>query len=194
MTLHAETSLTDPSCLIVEDDEALRVRLGRAMEARGFSPVLADSVDQAKALIEESPPTYAVVDLRLGDGTGIEVVDFLHAKREDSRAVIVTGYGNLTSAVAAVKAGAIDYLAKPADADDIQNALVADAGKLPDPPRNPMSADEVRWEHIRSVYELYNQNVSETARRLGMHRRTLQRILSKHLRDTEPADSAEENA
>ncbi|GGY46611.1 ActR/PrrA/RegA family redox response regulator transcription factor [Parvularcula lutaonensis] len=169
----------DASCLIVDDDQPFRTRLGRAMEKRGFKPVLAEGVNEAKALIRQNPPSFAVVDLRLDDGDGIDVVNFLHEQRADSRAVILTGYGNITTAVAAVKAGAIDYLAKPADADDVQKALLAREGEFPEPPENPMSADRVRWEHIQRVYELCGHNVSETARRLGMHRRTLQRILAK---------------
>ena len=169
----------DASCLIVDDDQPFRTRLGRAMEKRGFTPHLAESVTEAKTMIRDKAPAFAVVDLRLGDGDGIELVNFLHEVRADSRAVILTGYGNITTAVAAVKAGAIDYLAKPADADDVSQALMAAEGELPEPPDNPMSADRVRWEHIQRVYELCGHNVSETARRLGMHRRTLQRILAK---------------
>ena len=169
----------DVSCLIVDDDQPFRTRLGRAMEKRGFATQLAEGVTEAKALIKQQAPAYAVVDLRLLDGDGIDLVNFLHSQREDSRAVILTGYGNITTAVAAVKAGAIDYLAKPADADDVHKALMANPGQRPEPPENPMSADRVRWEHIQRVYELCGHNVSETARRLGMHRRTLQRILAK---------------
>ena len=169
----------DASCLIVDDDQPFRTRLGRAMEKRGFVPALAEGVAEAKRIIAESPPAFAVVDLRLEDGDGIDIVNILHERRPDARAVVLTGYGNITTAVAAVKAGAIDYLAKPADADDVQKALLAEPGELPEPPENPMSADRVRWEHIQRVYELCNHNVSETARRLGMHRRTLQRILAK---------------
>ncbi|MEM7740994.1 MAG: ActR/PrrA/RegA family redox response regulator transcription factor [Pseudomonadota bacterium] len=169
----------DASCLIVDDDMPFRTRLGRAMEKRGFVPLLAEGAAEAKELIRQKPPTFAVVDLRLEDGDGIDIVNFLHEQRADARAVILTGYGNITTAVAAVKAGAIDYLAKPADADDVFKALLAKEGELPEPPENPMSADRVRWEHIQRVYELCGHNVSETARRLGMHRRTLQRILAK---------------
>ena len=169
----------DASCLIVDDDLPFRTRLGRAMEKRGFVPMLAEGAAEAKELIRQKAPTFAVVDLRLEDGDGIDIVNFLHEQRADARAVILTGYGNITTAVAAVKAGAIDYLAKPADADDVFKALLAREGELPDPPENPMSADRVRWEHIQRVYELCGHNVSETARRLGMHRRTLQRILAK---------------
>jgi two-component system response regulator RegA len=169
----------DVSCLIVDDDQAFRTRLGRAMEKRGFQPTLAEGVSEAKSAIRQAAPAFAVVDLRLEDGDGIDIVNFLHEQRADARAVILTGYGNITTAVAAVKAGAIDYLAKPADADDVEKALLARPGSHPEPPENPMSADRVRWEHIQRVYELCNHNVSETARRLGMHRRTLQRILAK---------------
>src|SRR3569623_3087098 len=106
------------------------------------------------------------------------VLDAIHAARPDARVIMLTGYGNIASAVAAVMAGAVDYLPKPADADDVVRALLArDDG--PAPPENPLSADRVRWEHIQRVYELCGHNVSETARRLNMHRRTLQRILAK---------------
>ncbi len=169
----------DASVLIVDDDEPLRRRLGKAMEKRGFSVALAGGAREAITLANAAPPAFAVVDLRLDDGDGIQVVNAIHAKREDCRVVILTGYGNIATAVAAVKAGAIDYLSKPADADDVEKALLAPAGERPEPPENPMSADRVRWEHIQRVYELCDQNVSETARRLGMHRRTLQRILAK---------------
>lgn len=169
----------DKTLLVVDDDAPFRTRLGRAMEKRGFEVQLAESVSDAKAIIADGAPAFAVVDLRLGDGDGLEVVRMLHARRPESRAVMLTGYGNIATAVAAVKAGAIDYLAKPADADDVVKALLAGAGRKPEPPENPMSADRVRWEHIQRVYELCDHNVSETARRLNMHRRTLQRILAK---------------
>lgn len=165
--------------LIVDDDEPFRVRLGRAMEKRGFQPLLAGGVKDAISIAREAPPDFAVVDLRLEDGDGLEVVNAIHELNESCRVVMLTGYGNIATAVAAVKAGAIDYLSKPADADDVEKALLAKAGERPDPPENPMSADRVRWEHIQRVYELCDHNVSETARRLGMHRRTLQRILAK---------------
>ncbi|MHA7870838.1 MAG: ActR/PrrA/RegA family redox response regulator transcription factor [Hyphococcus sp.] len=169
----------DTTLLIVDDDEPFRNRLGRAMEKRGFQPVLAASVAEAEKLLEGATPAFAVVDLRLEDGDGLHVVNQIHDKRADCRVVMLTGYGNIATAVAAVKAGAIDYLSKPADADDVEKALLARPGERPAPPENPMSADRVRWEHIQRVYELCDHNVSETARRLGMHRRTLQRILAK---------------
>jgi len=170
---------TDATLLIVDDDEPLRNRLGRAMEKRGFQPIMAAGVSDAVSILNDIKPAFAVVDLRLEDGDGLEVVNHIHERREDCRVVMLTGYGNIATAVAAVKAGAIDYLSKPADADDVEKALLAKPGERPAPPENPMSADRVRWEHIQRVYELCDHNVSETARRLGMHRRTLQRILAK---------------
>jgi two-component system response regulator RegA len=169
----------DPSLLIVDDDAAFRNRLARAMEGRGFTVTLAESVAEGVAAANASAPAYAVVDLRLEDGNGLDVVEILRKHREDTKIVILTGYGAIATAVAAVKAGAVDYLSKPADADDIENALRAPEEAKPPPPENPMSADRVRWEHIQRVFELCDRNVSETARRLNMHRRTLQRILAK---------------
>ena len=169
----------DNSLLIVDDDEPFLRRLSRAMEKRGFSPETADSIAAGKAIATARPPAYAVVDLRLTDGNGLDVVKELSKNKKEARIVMLTGYGNLPTAVAAVKAGAIDYIAKPADADDVEAALLASPESKAKPPENPMSADRVKWEHIHRVFELCNRNVSETARRLKMHRRTLQRILSK---------------
>ena len=169
----------DKSLLLVDDDEPFLKRLAKAMDKRGFSVEQARSVAAGRAIATARPPAYAVVDLRLEDGNGLDVVEVLRAKRPDSRVVVLTGYGAIATAVAAVKIGATDYLSKPADASDITNALLADGDNLPPPPENPMSADRVKWEHIHRVFELCNRNVSETARRLKMHRRTLQRILSK---------------
>lgn len=168
----------DRSLLLVDDDAPFVARLARAMEKRGFMPKTAESVAAGRAIAEASPPAYAVVDLRLEDGNGLEVVEALRHRRPDCRIVVLTGYGAIATAVAAVKFGATDYLSKPADANDITNALLS-RGEAPPPPENPMSADRVRWEHIQRVYELCDRNVSETARRLSMHRRTLQRILAK---------------
>ena len=169
----------DKSLLIVDDDAPLRDRLGRAMEKKGFHVVQADSVKKGISVARNSPPAFAVVDLRLDDGSGLEVIREIRKLRNDSKVVMLTGYGNIPTAVAAVKAGAIDYIPKPADADDVENALLALSDSKAAPPENPMSADRVKWEHIHRVFELCNRNVSETARRLKMHRRTLQRILSK---------------
>lgn len=168
----------DPSLLLVDDDAPFVTRLARAMEKRGFVPETAQSVAAGRIIAETRPPAYAVIDLRLEDGNGLTVVEALRARRPDCRIVVLTGYGAIATAVAAVKFGATDYLAKPADANDIVNALLARGGG-PQMPDNPMSADRVRWEHIQRIYELCDRNVSETARRLSMHRRTLQRILAK---------------
>jgi two-component system, response regulator RegA len=169
----------DMSLLVVEDDRAFLQRLARAMEKRGFATETAETVAEAKAKVELSPPAYAVVDMRLEDGNGLDVIELIRARRPEARAVILTGYGNIATAVSAVKLGAIDYLSKPADADDVYAALIQQPDERAEPPENPMSADRVRWEHIQRVYELCERNVSETARRLNMHRRTLQRILAK---------------
>jgi two-component system, response regulator RegA len=165
--------------LIVEDDKSFLTRLARAMEQRGFAVATAETVADGLLQVEKAPPFYAVVDMRLGDGNGLDVISALKKRRPEAHGVVLTGYGNIATAVNAVKLGAIDYLAKPADADDVVNALLAIEGRTAVPPENPMSADRVRWEHIQRVYELCNRNVSETARRLNMHRRTLQRILAK---------------
>ncbi len=169
----------DRTLLIVEDDKPFLTRLARAMEGRGFVVETAESVEEAINRIRIAAPAYAVVDMRLGDGNGLDVVAAIRDRREDSRAVILTGYGNIATAVTAVKLGAIDYLSKPADADDVFAALTRTTNEKVAPPENPMSADRVRWEHIQRVYEMCDRNVSETARRLNMHRRTLQRILAK---------------
>jgi two-component system response regulator RegA len=166
--------------LIVDDDAPFRQRLAVAMERRGFAVSTADSVAAGIEAAEENPPAFAVVDLRLGDGSGLEVVTVLREVRADARIIVLTGYGNIATAVAAVKSGAVDYLPKPADADAIEAALLAVQDKLPPPPEQPMTADRVRWEHIQRVFEQCDRNVSETARRLRMHRRTLQRILNKY--------------
>jgi two-component system response regulator RegA len=169
----------DRTLLLVDDDDPFLRRLAKAMEKRGFEVEMAGSVAAGSAIATARPPAYAVVDLRLEDGNGLDIVEVLREKRPDCRVVVLTGYGAIATAVAAVKIGATDYLSKPADATDITNALLAKTDDLPPPPENPMSADRVRWEHIQRVYELCDRNVSETARRLNMHRRTLQRILAK---------------
>jgi two-component system response regulator RegA len=168
------------SLLIVDDDAPFRTRLARAMERRGFDVVAVESVALGVEVAHESAPAFAVIDLRLGDGSGLDIVAALRDARPDARIVMLTGYGNIATAVAAVKAGAVDYLPKPADADAVEAALLANGNTLPPPPESPMSADRVRWEHIQRVFEQCDRNVSETARRLKMHRRTLQRILNKH--------------
>ena len=174
------TDFPDKSLLILDDDDPLRGRLSRAMEKKGFIVKEAKTVSEGLQIVKSStPPSFALVDLRLEDGSRLDVVKELSKNKKDCRIVMLTGYGNLPTAVAAVKAGAIDYMAKPVDADDIEAALLAAPESKAKPPENPMSADRVKWEHIHRVFELCNRNVSETARRLKMHRRTLQRILSK---------------
>jgi len=170
---------TDASLMILDDDGPFRTRLARALEQRGFKVDALETIAEAKSKIRSAPPAFAVLDMRLEDGNGMDVIDLLRERRPDSKMVMLTGYGNLATAVSAIKRGAVDYLAKPADADDVCKALLAERDAAPEPPENPMSADRVRWEHIQRVYELCGKNVSETARRLSMHRRTLQRILAK---------------
>jgi two-component system, response regulator RegA len=170
---------TPQTLLLVDDDKPFLTRLGKAMETRGFIVRMADTVAEGIAEVKKEAPFYAVVDLRLTDGNGLDVIEALHAARPEARVVVLTGYGNIATAVTAVKMGAIDYLAKPADADAVYGALTGDKEHRNALPDNPMSADRVRWEHIQRVFELCNRNVSETARRLNMHRRTLQRILAK---------------
>jgi two-component system, response regulator RegA len=170
----------DRRLLIVDDDEPFRKRLARAMEKRGFEVTTVATVAEGVNLARDDPPPYAVFDLRLTDGSGLDIVGELREARPDARIIVLTGYGNIATAVAAVKAGAIDYLPKPSDADAVAAALLDHEDALPPPPENPMSADRVKWEHIQRVFEQCGRNVSETARRLRMHRRTLQRILNKH--------------
>lgn len=167
------------SLLIVDDDRPFLTRLARAMEARGFTVTVAEGVKEGIRLANEVRPAFAVVDLRLADGSGLDIIEHLKIYHPTSRFIILTGYGNIATAVTAVKLGAVDYLAKPSDADEVCAALMRQPDDKAAPPDNPMSADRVRWEHIQRVYELCDRNVSETARRLNMHRRTLQRILAK---------------
>jgi two-component system response regulator RegA len=169
----------DRSLLIVEDDKSFLQRLARAMESRGFTVTTAESVADGLHQVEKVNPAFAVVDMRLADGNGLDVISALKKRRPEARGIVLTGYGNIATAVTAVKLGAVDYMSKPADADDVASALLAIEGRKAEPPENPMSADRVRWEHIQRIYELCGRNVSETARRLNMHRRTLQRILAK---------------
>ena len=178
-TLQNLSDYENKSLLICDDDNPFRERLARAMEKKGFEVLQAESVQKGKDMVKVKKPGFAVVDLRLNDGNGLEVVKEIQSSNSLSRIIMLTGYGNIPTAVAAIKQGAIDYLAKPADADDVEKALLADPNRKADPPDNPMSADRVKWEHIHRVFELCNRNVSETARRLKMHRRTLQRILYK---------------
>jgi len=174
-----ENISAERSVLIVEDDHSFLQRLAKALEQRGFTVTTAESVADGLLQVEKVAPAFAVVDMRLGDGNGLDVISALKRRRPDARGIILTGYGNIATAVNAVKLGAVDYLAKPVDADDVVAALLAQDNARIEPPENPMSADRVRWEHIQRIYEMCGRNVSETARRLNMHRRTLQRILAK---------------
>jgi len=176
----SEGSVSERTLLLVDDDGPFRQRLAQAMERRGYDVAQADSVAAGIAAAKARPPLFAVVDLRLGDGSGLDVVTALREARPETRIVVLTGYGNIATAVAAVKQGALDYLPKPADADAVDSALQQQGDALPPPPEQPMTADRVRWEHIQRVFEQCDRNVSETARRLRMHRRTLQRILQKY--------------
>ncbi|NNC38172.1 MAG: ActR/PrrA/RegA family redox response regulator transcription factor [Acidimicrobiales bacterium] len=169
----------DNSLLILDDDKPFRIRLGRAMASRGFEPKLTQSLVEARIAVNLNPPAFAIIDRRLEDGNGMSIVEQLREKRPACSIVMITGYGNIASAVAAIKLGAVNYLAKPVDADDICNALLLAEAADEEIPENPMSASRVRWEHIQRVYELCDNNISETARRLKMHRRTLQRMLAK---------------
>jgi two-component system, response regulator RegA len=178
-TIDLEKIGLDRSLLLVDDDKPFLTRLSRAMEARGFDVRAADSVETGAASARALPPAFAVVDLRLGDGNGLTIIEAIREKRPDAKIIVLTGYGNIATAVTAVKLGAVDYLAKPADADEVFIALTRKGGEKAEMPENPMSADRVRWEHIQRIYEICERNVSETARRLNMHRRTLQRILAK---------------
>ena len=169
----------DRSLLIVDDDAAFAERLSRAMDSRGFISTVAGGVALGLAALAIRAPAFAIIDLRLKDGSGLDVIRELKSRRPDARAIILTGYGAIATAVTAVKLGAYDYLAKPADADEILAALMARRGAPPQSAEHPMSPDRVRWEHIQRIYESCERNVSLTARRLNMHRRTLQRILAK---------------
>ena len=175
----AEKLPSERSVLIVEDDRSFLQRLAKALEQRGFTVSTAESVADGLLMVQQVAPAFAVVDMRLGDGNGLDVISALKRRRPEARGIILTGYGNIATAVNAVKLGAVDYLAKPVDADDVVAALLAQDHRTIGPPENPMSADRVRWEHIQRIYEMCSRNVSETARRLNMHRRTLQRILAK---------------
>ena len=184
---HAKIAdLADPSLVIVDDDEALSVRLARAMESRGFQVRLAHSVQAGLELIARAAPAFAVVDLRLGDGSGLDIISALAARRPEARVLVLTGYGNFQTVVSAVKMGAVDYIAKPADADEITDALLAAKGAKAPPPAHPMDPDDAQWEHILHVFEACDKNVSQAARQLSMHRRTLQRILARHSRSPDP--------
>ncbi|MEM8740562.1 MAG: response regulator [Pseudomonadota bacterium] len=172
-------TLADRTLLIVDEERSFTEGLASAMLRRGFEVVCAGSAGAALDLIEERPPAFMVTELRLRDGSGLDIVEALCAASQTARPVVVTGFGDVPTAVAAVRVGALDYISKPASADDVLAALLAPRGGKPMPPKNPMTPSELRQAHIDRVFELYGHNVSETARRLDMHRRTLQRILAR---------------
>ena len=174
---HAQ-NLKESGCKVVVAEAEGSAGWLAAKEA-GFEVLAAEGLAEGRMFAREHRPEFAVLDMRLAEGSGLDLLKTLRDLRPEIRIVIVTGYGNIATAVAAIKAGAADYLAKPVDADDVVAALLRTGQGLPPPRDNPMSADRVRWEHIQRVFEQCNRNVSETARRLNMHRRTLQRILNK---------------
>jgi two-component system response regulator RegA len=170
--------ITDRSLLLTEDDKAFREHLAQALEARGFTIIACENLTQGLAHLGDDPPAFAVIDLNLGDGNGLRIVELLKRKRPEARSVVLTGYGDINIAVTAIKAGATNFLLKPADADDVVSALLATSEPL-ELPANIKSADRVWWEHIQRIYEMSGRNISEAARRLKLHRRSLQRILGK---------------
>lgn len=172
-------NLSDRSCLVVDDDSVFRERLANALIRHGFVVSTASSIRDAITIAELNPPAFAVVDLRLDDGAGTKVIETLAVERPDAHALILTGYGELPSVVAAVKAGAQNVLSKPADIEDIVNSLLAEPDAIPEAPETPSDPNDIRWEYIKSVFDKNDQNVSQTARLLNMHRRTLQRIMQK---------------
>ncbi len=166
--------------LIVDDDLPFRERLSRSMEKKGFDVEISPGFKRSIQMVSDIKFDFAVVDMRLEDGSGLELIKEIQKISPETKSLLLTGYGNIATAVAAIKSGAIDYLPKPAEIDQIYDALTNSKEILPPPPENPMTADRIRWEHIQRVFIQCNRNVSETARRLRMHRRTLQRILNKH--------------
>jgi len=174
-----DLNLDGKKLLIVDDDQVWLNQLSRAMTRRGLLVFEAQSVEKALNIITKEKFDYGVIDLRLDDGDGLEIISELRKLNPNSKSIILTGFGNIANAVSAIKLGAVDYLAKPANIEDIISSLFVEKDEKVPPPEQPMSANRIRWEHIQRVYELCDKNVSETARRLKMHRRTLQRILSK---------------
>lgn len=173
-----------PLMLIAEDDDVLRGRLARAIAERGFDVVEAANVEEAIAHIENDPPEFAVVDLRLASGYGLDLIAPLKAADANTRIVVLTGYGSIATAVDAVRRGATHYLTKPVDTDEILAAFdhEASAGATTADALKPMSLDRMEWEHINRVLVDCGGNVSEAARLLGLHRRSLQRKLAKYPR------------
>jgi two-component system response regulator RegA len=170
-----------PLVLIVEDDERLRLRLAKALDLRGFDVRVAASAAEAEAALAVETPECVVLDLKMPDGTGLDLIPRFKQADPETRIVVLTGYGSIATAMEAVRRGATDYLTKPADADDIVAAFGrTESSNGADAPFRPMSLDRVEWEHINRVLLETQHNISEAARRLGIHRRSLQRKLAKH--------------
>ena len=169
-----------PSLLLVDDDPIMSDMLSRALAARGFQVRVALSGEEGAAFAGEDPPEFAVLDLKLPDGPGLKLISTLLRLDPHTRIVVITGYGSIATAIDAIKLGATYYLAKPVDADDITRAFQHRGGDVETQPNEkPMSLQRVAWEHIDRVLHEHNGNISATARALSMHRRTLQRKLSK---------------
>lgn len=171
------SSAEGPTLLVVDDDEAFRTRLGRAMRERGFQVTLAASADEALAAAAEAPE-YAVIDLRMPGKTGLELLGALKERDPNTRVVMLTGYGSIPTAVEATKRGAAAYLTKPADADQVLRALLGQ--ESPAPVGETPTLARAEWEYIHKVLADCGDNISEAARRLGLHRRSLQRKLQKY--------------
>ena len=169
-----------PSLLLVDDDEAFRQVLGRALERRGFAVSTAANAEEALRTAAEQSPEYAVVDLKMPGASGLALIERLIEMDAGTRIVMLTGYASIATAVEAIKLGAVHYLAKPVDADQVIAAFTRLAGDAGMPiAEQPLSVDRLEWEHIQRVLAENEGNVSATARALKMHRRTLQRKLGK---------------
>ena len=182
-TLNSNEKNTDekPTLLLVDDDEDFLSALAAAMRKRGFLVTLANSAESAFELAKNDPPEFAVVDLKLSGNSGLVLVRQLASLNSGTRIVVLTGYASVATAVEAIKLGATHYLAKPVDADEIVAAFAKQAGDAEvELSSNPLSIDRLEWEHIQRVLAEHDGNISATARSLNMHRRTLQRKLSKN--------------
>lgn len=169
-----------PDLLLVDDDDTFCQVMGLALTKRGFDVRIAHHVSEGERSAEQSPPEYAVVDLNMPGRSGLELVQRLKSLDENTRIVVLTGYASIATAVEAIKLGATHYLAKPADADDVVAAFQRESGDSGIAiEKRPISVARLEWEHIQKVLHECHGNISETARRLGMHRRTLQRKLVK---------------
>lgn len=183
MSLTTSAADERPDLLIVDDDTIFCAVMADAMVHRGFEVRQAHDVDEALAMAERNPPEYALVDLRMPGASGLELVKRLKELDAHTRIVVLTGYASIATAVEAIKLGAIHYLTKPADADDVLSAFQRAAGDERTPvAARPLSVARLEWEHIQRVLSEANGNISEAARRLKMHRRTLQRKLNKQPR------------